>query len=91
MLLPENFSPIFTNKSKSTGNNLPIGATNSPNDIIEHDVIGLANMTNLPNPNAFEAVQLSSDRYVICFLLLIINLHLKFDYVYIFIHLLSLF
>jgi hypothetical protein len=62
MLLPENFSPVFTHKSKSTGNNLNIGATNSSHGIVEHDVMGLANMTNLPNPNAFEAVQLSSDR-----------------------------
>jgi hypothetical protein len=62
MLLPENQSPIFTNKSKSAGNNLSIGATSNSHDIIEHDVTGLANMMNLPNPTAFEAVQLSSDR-----------------------------
>jgi hypothetical protein len=65
MLLPENFSPIFSNKSKTTsnaGNNLSIGATNNSHDLIEHDVSNLTNMNNLPNPNAFESVQLSSDR-----------------------------
>lgn len=65
MLLPEHLSPIFSNKLKSssnTGNNVGLGATNNLHDIIEHDVTGLTNMSNLPTPDAFEALQLSSDR-----------------------------
>ncbi len=65
MLLPENLSPIFSNKSKSSGTtsaHLGLGATNNSHDVIEHDVTGLTNMNNLPTPNAFEALQISSDR-----------------------------
>lgn len=67
MLLPENLSPIFSNKSKSSGNAIGVGhgASNNSYDIIEHDVTGLTNMSNLPKPDAFEALHISSDRYVI--------------------------
>jgi hypothetical protein len=52
MLLPENLSPIFSNKPKSTSNSGDIGAgtINNSHDIIEHDVTGLTNMSNLPKP-----------------------------------------
>lgn len=65
MLLPENHSPIFSNKSKvnnSTTNHLGCGANNHSHDIIEHDVTCLKNMNNLPTPDAFEALQLSTER-----------------------------
>jgi hypothetical protein len=64
MLLPENLSPIFSNKSKSAGNigDVRAGATNNSHDIIEHDVTGLTNMTNLPRPDVFEALQIGTDR-----------------------------
>ncbi len=64
MILSENLSPIFSNKSKSSGDagDVGVGATNNSHDIIEHDVTGLTNMNNLPTTDAFEAVQISSDR-----------------------------
>lgn len=64
MLLSENLSPIFSNKSKSSGNTNDVGrgASNNTNDIIEHDVTGLAIMNNLPKPDAFESLQIGSER-----------------------------
>jgi hypothetical protein len=62
---PENFSPKFSNKSKSSGGDVGIGATNTSHDFVEHDVTALAFMNNLPKPDSFEALQLGSDRYVI--------------------------
>lgn len=65
MFLPENHSPNFSSKSKSynsTTNHHELGASNHSRDIVEHDVIGLKNMNNLPTPDAFEALQLSSER-----------------------------
>ena len=66
MLLSENLSPIFSSKSKSSGSTAHIGldATNHSHDIIEHDVACLTNMSSLPTPDAFEALQISSERYV---------------------------
>ena len=61
MLLPENLSPIFSSKSKSTVAD-GLVATKSAQNIVEHDVTGLAKMSNLPAPDAFEALQISSDR-----------------------------
>ena len=61
MLLSENLSPIFSNKTKSSG--AGVGNTNNnSHDIIEHDVTGLTYMENLPKPGGFEALQLSSER-----------------------------
>lgn len=64
MLLSENLSPIFSNKTKSSGNSANIDsiATNSKQDIIEHDIATLTDLSCLPSPSAFEALQLSSDR-----------------------------
>lgn len=65
LYLPENHSPIFANKSKvnrNTTNNLGCGANNQSHDIVEHDVACLKNMNNLPSPDAFEALQLSTER-----------------------------
>ena len=62
MLLPENLSPIFSNKSKLSGSTGDVGLGATAHDLVEHDVTGLTNMTNLPAPDAFEAVQISSDR-----------------------------
>ncbi len=64
MLLPENLSPIFLNKTKSSGSpdNVGFGARNQSHDIIEHDVNCLTKMNNLPKPDSFEALQIGSDR-----------------------------
>ncbi|CAF0928461.1 unnamed protein product [Rotaria sordida] len=64
----ENLSPIFSNKSKSSGNKHRIGSnhegddTDTPYDLIEHDVAGLSYTVNLPKPDSFDALQLGSDR-----------------------------
>ncbi len=60
MLLAENLSPVFLNKSKSSGNEGD--ATNSQYDLIEHDVTSLAKISNLPPPDSFDALQVGSDR-----------------------------
>jgi hypothetical protein len=62
MLLPENLSPIFTRKSKSSSGGDGIGARKASHNIIEHDVTGLTIMSNLPTPDSFEALQIGSDR-----------------------------
>ncbi|CAF4129576.1 unnamed protein product, partial [Rotaria sp. Silwood2] len=64
MLLSENLSPIFSSKSKSTDSidNGGISAGRISHETIEHDVTNLSNMNNLPTTNAFEALQVSSDR-----------------------------
>lgn len=68
MFLSENMSPIFSNKSKSSGHDVGIGVpidagpNNTPYDIIEHDVTDLNNLLNLPKPDSFDALQLGSDR-----------------------------
>jgi hypothetical protein len=65
MLLTEKLSPIFSSKSKSSGNGLYVdegGASNTPFDIIEHDVTGLAKISNLPPHDSFDALQIGSDR-----------------------------
>lgn len=60
MFLSENSSPIFLNKSKSSGNEAD--AADTPYDLIEHDVTALAKISNLPPPDSFDALQLGSDR-----------------------------
>jgi hypothetical protein len=60
MLLSENSSRHFLKKSNSSDDEG--AATHSQYDIIEHDVTGLANIINLPPPDSFDALQLSSDR-----------------------------
>ncbi|CAF4596028.1 unnamed protein product, partial [Rotaria sp. Silwood2] len=61
-------SPIFSNKSKSSGDDHRIGShneggpTNTPFDLIEHDVTGLSKVYNLPKPDSFDALQIGSDR-----------------------------
>jgi len=64
MLLSENLSPIFSHKSKSSGNSANIDSlqTNSKHDIIEHDVTTLHDLSCLPSPTAFDALQISSER-----------------------------
>ena len=61
LFFKENFSPIFSNKAKTTGDD---GHTTkrAQKDIIEHDVTGLSKMNHLPKPDAFEALQIGSDR-----------------------------
>ena len=62
MLLSGHSSPPdFINKSKSNGDEG--GAKNTPYDIIEHDVAGLAMINNLPPPDSFDALHLGTDRY----------------------------
>jgi hypothetical protein len=61
MLLPENLSPIFSNKLKSSGD-AAVGTTQNSHDIIEHDIACLTNMNGLPTPNAFDALRISSER-----------------------------
>jgi hypothetical protein len=64
MLLSEDLSPIFSNKTKSSGNAgvNRFGGANNSYDIVEHDVTNLTRMSNLPKPDSFEALQISSDR-----------------------------
>jgi len=65
MLLSEDLSPIFSNKTKSSGGNAGVsrfGAENNSFDIVERDVTNLTRMSNLPTPDSFEALQISSDR-----------------------------
>ncbi|CAF3352698.1 unnamed protein product [Rotaria sp. Silwood1] len=64
MLLSENLSPIFSSKSKSSDStdNGGISGGRISHETIEHDVNNLSNMNNLPAANAFEALQVSSDR-----------------------------
>ncbi|CAF0791962.1 unnamed protein product [Rotaria sp. Silwood1] len=60
----ENLSPIFSSKSKSSDStdNGGISSGRISHETIEHDVNNLSNMNNLPAANAFEALQVSSDR-----------------------------
>ncbi|CAF4725578.1 unnamed protein product [Rotaria sp. Silwood1] len=60
----ENLSPIFSSKSKSSDStdNGGISGGRISHETIEHDVNNLSNMNNLPAANAFEALQVSSDR-----------------------------
>ncbi|CAF2048768.1 unnamed protein product [Rotaria magnacalcarata] len=64
----EHLSTIFPNKSKSSGDHRDIddnqerGPTNSPFDLIEHDVSGLSVLSSLPKPDSFDALQIGSDR-----------------------------
>ncbi|CAF1425751.1 unnamed protein product [Adineta steineri] len=60
----ENLPPIFSSKSKSASNSVltKLRSTNSSNDIIERDVTSLTRMSNLPAPDSFDALQISSDR-----------------------------
>lgn len=60
MLLSENSSANFLNKSKSSRNE--VDQANTPYDLIEHDVTSLAKVNNLPTPDSFDALQISSDR-----------------------------
>ncbi|CAF3698588.1 unnamed protein product [Rotaria sp. Silwood1] len=70
MFLSENLSPIFSNKSKSSGggddhrrsSRNDYGHTNTPYDLIEHDVSGLNKIANLPKPDSFDALQIGNDR-----------------------------
>jgi len=63
MLLSEHSSPKFLNESKSNGDEGGGGGDdNTPYDLIEHDVTGLAIINNLPPPDSFDALQLGSDR-----------------------------
>ncbi|CAF5141708.1 unnamed protein product, partial [Rotaria magnacalcarata] len=68
MSLSEHLSTIFPNKSKSSGDHRDIddnqerGPTNSPFDLIEHDVSGLSVLSSLPKPDSFDALQIGSDR-----------------------------
>jgi hypothetical protein len=64
MLLSENFSPIFSNKSKShdDDDHEEGRANNTPFDIIEHDVSGLSKISNLPPLASFDALQIGSER-----------------------------
>jgi hypothetical protein len=61
MFLSENYSPNFSNKSKS--NDIDgLTATKASHDIVEHDVTALARMNNLPATDAFDALHVSSNR-----------------------------
>jgi hypothetical protein len=69
MLFSEHLSPIFSNKSKSSGEILDYdgdpdecGVDKTPYDIIEHDVTSLAKTNNLPPPDSFDALQVGSER-----------------------------
>jgi hypothetical protein len=55
MLLSEDLSPIFSNKTKSSGNAgvNRFGGANNSYDIVEHDVTNLTRMSNLPKPDSF--------------------------------------
>ncbi len=61
MLLSENLSSNFLNKSKTNGID-ECDAINTPYDIIEHDVTTLARTNNLPPPDSLDALQLGNDR-----------------------------
>jgi len=63
MLLSENSSSNLLNKSPSQSSGDEGGANNTPYDIIEHDVAGLAKLNNAPPPYSFDALQVGSDRY----------------------------
>ncbi|CAF1036943.1 unnamed protein product [Rotaria sordida] len=60
----ENLSPIFSSKSKSSDStdNVGVGDSKISHEAIEQDVTNLTNLNNLPSTNAFEALQISSDR-----------------------------
>ena len=69
MLFSEHLSPIFSNKSKFSGEIVDRrddpnegGATETPYDIIEHDITTLAKSTNLPPPDSFDALQVGTER-----------------------------
>lgn len=62
--LLENQSPIFSSKKKSSGDAgaMGLGASNFAQDIVEHDVGSLSQMSQLPAPDSLEAVRLSGER-----------------------------
>jgi hypothetical protein len=64
MLLSENSSSNILTKSKSQSSGDEGVANNTPYDIIEHDVTGLAKISNAPPPDSFDALQIGSDRYI---------------------------
>jgi hypothetical protein len=61
MFLSENSSPNFLNKSKSSADDKG-DASNTPYDLIEHDVTGLSKTNSLPPVDSFDALQIGCDR-----------------------------
>ena len=65
----DHLSPIFSHKSKSSGENHLFDdhlyggdPSKTPFDIIEHDVAILSQGKNLPPPDSFDALQIGSER-----------------------------